>query len=202
MIMRGLNITQNFGYFIELWKSNLNELVRNGLKRDRKRSEETKFEVLIHIISVQSRRRFGMEKRKITVRVSVNVPIENVWKYWTKPEHIQGWNQASEEWHTPTAENDLRENGSFLYRMEAKDGSFGFDFEGVYKKIDPFKVIEYELDDSRKVSITFESEGGETVITETFEAESTQSAKLQEAGWQSILDHFKMYAEETLAEIK
>lgn len=141
-----------------------------------------------------------MEKKNpITVSVSVNVPIENVWKYWTEPEHIQGWNYASEEWHTPTAENDLRENGSFLYRMEAKDGSFGFDFGGVYKKISPFKVIEYELDDFRKVSITFESKEGRILITETFEAESTTSFKMQEAGWQSILDHFKTYAEETHA---
>lgn len=142
-----------------------------------------------------------MEKNKqITVSVSVNVPIENVWKYWTEPEHIVEWNYASEEWHTPAAENDLRENGSFLYRMEAKDGSFGFDFGGVYKKISPLKVIEYELGDLRKVRITFEAEEAKTVITETFEAETSMSFITQEAGWQSILDHFKIYAEETLAE--
>jgi len=139
-----------------------------------------------------------MEKRKqITVSASVNVPVDYVWTYWTEPEHILGWNHASEDWHTQAAENDLRENGRFLYRMEAKDGSYGFDFTGVYKKIIPFKEIDYELDDSREVRITFESKEDKSVITETFEAESTQSVKMQKAGWQSILDHFKIYAEKT-----
>jgi uncharacterized protein YndB with AHSA1/START domain len=143
---------------------------------------------------------FGMEKRKrITVSVCVKVPMEYVWTYWTKPKHILGWNHASEDWHTQAAENDLRENGRFLYRMEAKDGSYGFDFGGVYKKIIPFKEIDYELGDFRKVRITFLSKAGESVVTETFEAESALSVKMQKAGWQSILDHFKIYAEKTYA---
>ena len=141
-----------------------------------------------------------MEKKiQIAVSVSVQAPIENVWTYWTEPEHIKGWNHASIDWHTTTAENELRENGHFSYRMEAKDGSAGFDFSGVYKIIRPFKEIDYELDDLRKVRITFESIEDEVVIKETFEAESSLFTEMQKAGWQSILDQFKIYAEKIQA---
>jgi uncharacterized protein YndB with AHSA1/START domain len=93
-------------------------------------------------------------KTIITVENTINAPVEKVWEYWTKPEHIIKWNDASDDWHTPRAENDLRVGGSFVYRMEAKDGSFGFDFGGIYDAVTPGKYIEYTIDDGRKVKIT------------------------------------------------
>lgn len=135
------------------------------------------------------------DKQKITIKVAVNVPVEKVWRYWTEPEHIKKWNSASMDWHTPIAENDLRVGGKFFSRMEAKDGSFGFDFGGVYDEVELYKVISYTLDDGRKVWINFESRENFTEITETFEAESTNPIEMQQGGWQAILDNFKKYAE-------
>ena len=93
---------------------------------------------------------------------TINAPVEKVWEYWTKPEHITQWNNASEDWHTPRAENDLRTGGSFVSRMEAKDGSFGFDFSGIYEEIKTNELIVYTLDDGRKVKITLLPAGNET----------------------------------------
>ncbi len=135
------------------------------------------------------------DKLEITVKAMVNAPVETVWQCFTEPEHIKQWNNASEDWHTPAAENDLRAGGTFLYRMEAKDGSFGFDFSGIYDEVKLYENIAYSLGDERKVKITFASEEGKTQVTETFEAENTNPAKMQEAGWQSILDNFKRYVE-------
>ena len=135
-------------------------------------------------------------KKIITVENTINAPVEKVWQYWTKPEHITQWNNASEDWHTPRAENDLRAGGSFLSRMEAKDGSFGFDFGGVYDSITINKYIEYTLGDTRKVKITFTPDGNKTKVTESFEAESTNPVEMQKVGWQAILDNFKKYTEE------
>jgi uncharacterized protein YndB with AHSA1/START domain len=137
------------------------------------------------------------DNMEITIKATVNAPVETVWKYWTEPEHIKKWNNASEDWHTTAAENDLRVGGTFLSRMEAKDGSFGFDFSGVYGEIKLYEVIAYTLGDERKVKITFIREENKTEVTETFEAESTHSIEMQEAGWQSILDNFKRYTEGT-----
>lgn len=131
----------------------------------------------------------------ITVKVTVNAPVEKVWQYWITPEHIIQWNNASEDWHTPRAVNDLRPNGKFNYRMEAKDRSFGFDFEGTYTTVKDKKLIEYLLDDSRKVQIRFETNNNTTVVTETFDPEDENSRELQQNGWQSILDNFKKYSE-------
>jgi uncharacterized protein YndB with AHSA1/START domain len=133
--------------------------------------------------------------QKITIKATVDAPIEKVWRYWTEPEHIKLWNNASEDWHTTAAENDLRVGGTFLSRMEAKDGSFGFDFSGVYDEVLLHKTIAYTLGDTRTVKITFTSEDEKTKVVETFEAESENSIEMQEAGWQSILDNFKHYAE-------
>ena len=108
------------------------------------------------------------------------------------------WNNASDDWHTPRAENDLRAGGKFLYRMEAKDGSMGFDFSGEYDEIVEFKLIRYTLADSRKVTIEFSGTGNVTQIVETFEAETENSAELQQYGWQCILDNFKKHAESVL----
>lgn len=134
----------------------------------------------------------------ITVSVDVESPVSKVWKYWTSPEHIMQWNNASNDWHTPRAENDLRAGGKFLYRMEAKDGSMGFDFSGEYDEIVEFKLIRYTLADSRKVTIEFSGTGNVTQIVETFEAETENSAELQQYGWQCILDNFKKHAESVL----
>jgi uncharacterized protein YndB with AHSA1/START domain len=134
-------------------------------------------------------------KPAITVKTTVDAPIEKVWKYWSSPEHITQWNNASDDWHTPRAENDLRTGGKFLARMEAKDGSFGFDFGGVYDEVDENKFIAYTMGDGRKVSVAFLGNGNETEIEETFEAEDQNSIEMQKTGWQAILDNFKKYAE-------
>jgi uncharacterized protein YndB with AHSA1/START domain len=131
----------------------------------------------------------------ITVEVKVNAPLEKVWDYWTNPQHIVNWNYASEDWHAPNASNDLRVGGKFNSRMEAKDGSMGFDFEGEYTKVEQHLEIEYVLADARKVNIRFDSDGKETNVTETFDPENENTLELQRAGWQAILDNFKRYTE-------
>jgi uncharacterized protein YndB with AHSA1/START domain len=132
----------------------------------------------------------------ITISTLVNLPIEIVWKVWIKPVHIKNWNNASSDWFTPFVKNSLKVGGKFNYRMEARDGSFGFDFEGTYKKIETEKLIEYVLADERNVSINFEKEGDSIRVTETFEPEQENSIESQTKGWQSILDNFKSYAED------
>lgn len=136
------------------------------------------------------------EKNSITVQVEVNATPEIVWKFWTSPESIVKWNNASEDWQTTRAENDLRVGGKFLSRMEAKDGSMGFDFEGIYERVIPNEEIEYLLGDGRKVKISFFDYVTKTKIVETFDAESENTIELQKNGWQSILNNFKKYAEE------
>jgi uncharacterized protein YndB with AHSA1/START domain len=135
------------------------------------------------------------QKEVITVESTINAPVEKVWEYWTKPEHITKWNAASDDWHSPRAENDLRTGGSFSCRMEAKDGSFGFDFGGIYDAVTENEYIEYTMGDGRNVKVKFEGNGSSTKVTESFEAESTNSIELQRGGWQSILDNFKKYTE-------
>jgi len=138
------------------------------------------------------------EKTILTVENTVNAPVEKVWEYWTKPEHITKWNNASDDWHSPWAKNDLREGGSFSARMEAKDGSMGFDFAGVYDAVKPNEYIEYTMGDGRKVKIYFTSNGNTTKVVESFEAESTHSLEMQQGGWQAIMDNFKKYTEANL----
>jgi uncharacterized protein YndB with AHSA1/START domain len=133
--------------------------------------------------------------KTITVETTVKAPVEKVWKLWSLPEHITKWSNASDDWHTPTAENDLREGGKFSSRMEAKDGSMGFDFGGVYDKVKTNELIEYTMGDGRKVKISFSSKGTETKVVETFEPESTNPIEMQRGGWQAIMDNFKKYAE-------
>jgi uncharacterized protein YndB with AHSA1/START domain len=132
---------------------------------------------------------------RITVQATVKAPIEKVWSYWTEPKHVTKWNAASEDWHTPYAENDLRVGGSFLSRMEAKDGSFGFDFNGIYDEVKLYEYIAYTMPDGRKVDITFQSQEGITKVVEVFDAEQENSVELQQNGWQAIMDHFKQYVE-------
>ena len=134
-------------------------------------------------------------KTIITVRTSVIAPVETVWKHWTSPDSITQWNNASEDWHTAKASNDLRKDGKFSYRMEARDKSIGFDFEGVYYNVIVNKQIDYTLADGRKVKITFSNNGKTTDVIETFEAEEINSIDLQRNGWQAILDNFKKFTE-------
>ena len=136
-----------------------------------------------------------MTKEKITIECVVNKPINLVWDAWTKPEHIINWNFASPDWHAPAAENDFKVGGKFSYRMEAKDGSMGFDFWGTYNDIKPHQYIEYTMGDDRKAWITFTANGNETKITESFEAETQNPVELQKMGWQAILNNFKQYTE-------
>lgn len=105
------------------------------------------------------------------------------------------WNNADDDWHTPRAEIDLREGGRFLYRMEAKDGSVGFDFNGILTKVIPLETIEYTIEGGRKVTVTFGSQGDATTITETFDAEDENSVEMQKQGWLAILNNFKKYTE-------
>jgi uncharacterized protein YndB with AHSA1/START domain len=135
------------------------------------------------------------KKQTITVNATVNAPVDKVWNMWSEPQHITKWNNASEDWHTPHAENDLRTGGKFSSRMEARDGSMGFDFGGTYDKVEKHKLIEYTMGDGRQVKVTFEETGGKTNVTEAFDAETQNSIELQRTGWQSILDNFKKYVE-------
>ncbi len=131
----------------------------------------------------------------IKVHVSINASLEEVWRRFCTPADVEQWNAASEDWHTTAATNDLQIGGKFNYRMEAKDGSFGFDFWGIYNAVDEFKQLDYTLGDGRKVSIVFEYNGIGTKLTETFEAETENPVDMQQLGWQAILDNFKKYVE-------
>jgi uncharacterized protein YndB with AHSA1/START domain len=132
---------------------------------------------------------------KITIQATVNAPANKVWEMWTNPQHIVQWNNPSPDWHTPRAEHELTAGGKFNFRMEAKDGSFGFDFGGVYDVVTPNKYLEYTIGDGRKVKIDFASTGNTTHITEEFEAETVNPEEMQRSGWQAILDNFKKYTE-------
>lgn len=138
-------------------------------------------------------------KTKITVESTVKAPIYKIWESWNTPAHITKWATASEEWHTPSATNDLRKGGKFLNRMEAKDGSMGFDFIGVYDEVVPNKRIAYTMEDGRKVEILFKEKGKAIHITQTFDAETENPVEMQREGWQAILDNFKKYTEKKFA---
>lgn len=134
---------------------------------------------------------------KVTINATVNAPVAKVWKNWTTPADIMQWNNASPDWHTPRAENDLRKGGSFLSRMEAKDGSFGFDFTGIYDEVITNKHIAYTMPDGRKVKIDFTDNGDSTAIESVFDAETENPVDMQRDGWQAILNNFKQYTENT-----
>jgi uncharacterized protein YndB with AHSA1/START domain len=133
--------------------------------------------------------------KSITVETTVNVPVQKVWDHFSKPEHITKWCQASDDWHAPKAENDLRTGGKFSTTMAAKDGSFSFDFGGVYTNVVEHKIMEYKMSDDRQVKVVFTPQGNQTRIVETFDTESTHSEEQQRTGWQAILDNFKKYSE-------
>ncbi len=131
----------------------------------------------------------------VSIETVINAPVEKVWEMYTAPEHVVNWNNASPEWHSPKAENDLKEGGRFNYRMEAKDGSAGFDFCGSYTLVEKYSAIEYTMDDNRDVKVVFERKDASTIVTVVFAAEKSNSVEMQKSGWQSILDNFKMYVE-------
>ena len=135
------------------------------------------------------------EKTNVKVTATIQAPVEKVWRYWSEPGHITQWTQASDDWHAPYAENDLRAGGKFMTRMEAKDKSFGFDFGGVYDEVVPHKVIRYTMGDGRMVKVAFSGTGNETHVEEEFEAETENPVEMQRTGWQAILNNFKKYVE-------
>jgi uncharacterized protein YndB with AHSA1/START domain len=132
---------------------------------------------------------------KVTIEAVVNASITKVWDCWTKPEHISKWNFASDDWHCPSAENDVRVGGKSSTRMEAKDGSFGFDFTVIYDVVIDFKELSYTMEDGRKATTVFENKGEQTSITTVFDAETENAVELQQQGWQMILNNFKKYTE-------
>ena len=132
---------------------------------------------------------------KITIQTSIESDLDKVWEYWTNPKHIINWNFATDEWCCPNAINDLKPNGKFSWRMEAKDGSMGFDFEGNYEKVIEKELISYSMSDGRKVDINFSLDGKVVLVKESFDAEGTNTDEQQRAGWQAILDNFKKYVE-------
>jgi uncharacterized protein YndB with AHSA1/START domain len=134
---------------------------------------------------------------QIEVKSTINAPLSQVWEFWTLPNHIVNWNFASNDWHCPKAENNLEIGGEFHYLMEAKDGSFNFDFWGTYVIIEVEKQIEILLGDGRKMSVLFEFSDNKTIITEKFDPESVNPLELQKTGWQMILDNFKLYIEKS-----
>lgn len=136
-----------------------------------------------------------MSSTKITIQAQIAAPIEKVWKYWTSPEHITQWNFADPSWQCPWAENDLQPGGVYKARMEAKDGSFGFEFEAVYDEVKFPSTIAYTMADGRKTVTTFVEQPNATLVTTVFDAEDQNPIELQQQGWQAILDNFKQYTE-------
>lgn len=136
-----------------------------------------------------------LEKNTITVEATIDQPVERVWEYWTNPEHITAWCAVSGEWHALFVENDLRTGGHFKTTMAAQDGSRTFDFQGVYTLVEPYRSLEYTIEDGRKVQVTFTRQGNRTKITETFEAEEVNPVDAQRVGWQAMLDNFNAFVE-------
>ena len=136
---------------------------------------------------------------RITIEATVQAPVEDVWRCWTTPEHIRQWNAASAEWHCPGAEHDLRPGGRFSYRMEAKDGSMGFDFAGTFTEVVEHELIVFAMEDERSVRVEFLPRGEAVIVREAFDAESELAAEQQRQGWQAILDRFANYVAEEAA---
>lgn len=136
-----------------------------------------------------------MKMDKIIIQAIILAHIDKVWDYYTRPEHITKWNFASDDWHCPHASNDMRKGGKFLARMEAKDGSFGFDFEAVYDEIVEGNRFTYTMPDGREVNVTFIADEGKTDLTISFDPETENSIEIQRAGWLAILNNFKKYTE-------
>ncbi|GIV43790.1 MAG: activator of HSP90 ATPase [Bacteroidia bacterium] len=136
-----------------------------------------------------------MTQEKISIRTTISADKQKVWNYYTQPEHITKWNFALDTWHCPSASNDLRVGGKYIARMEAKDGSFGFDFEGTYNEVIPGETFTFIMPDNRVVNVTFKELKSQTEVTVTFDAENQNPVEMQRQGWQAILDNFKKYTE-------
>ncbi|MEO3428726.1 SRPBCC family protein [Pelagibius sp. CAU 1746] len=136
-----------------------------------------------------------MTNNQITIDTIIDAPVERVWQAYSTPADITQWNFASDDWCCPSAEADLKVGGAYKARMEAKDGSFGFDFEAVYDEVDPHKALTLAMSDGRKARTTFESSGGQTKVTTTFDAEDQNPIDIQRDGWQAILNNFKRHVE-------
>jgi uncharacterized protein YndB with AHSA1/START domain len=136
-----------------------------------------------------------MTKQQITIDATIAAPVERVWDAFTTPADITQWNFASDDWCCPNADADLRVGGNYRARMEAKDGSFGFDFEAVYEEVEPCKAITLAMGDGRKARTTFETVGTGTKVTTVFDAETQNPIDMQRDGWQAILNNFKSYVE-------
>lgn len=132
--------------------------------------------------------------KPITVKTRIAASPDKVWEYWTNPDHITNWNFATPEWQCPSAINELKPGGTFSWRMEAKDGSMGFDYQGTYDTITVPSLIEKKLDDGRRVTIKITGQGDDSELSETFEPDANHP-DLQRQGWQAILDNFKQYVE-------
>lgn len=130
---------------------------------------------------------------KITIETRIQADLDTLWRAWNNPDDIKQWNAASDDWHTTHSTVDLREGGHFLSRMEARDASAGFDFEGVYTRIEPLTLIRYRMGDGREVETTFTATDGAVQIRTVFDADASHSADMQRAGWQAILDNFARY---------
>ncbi|SDR03018.1 Uncharacterized conserved protein YndB, AHSA1/START domain [Chryseobacterium soldanellicola] len=132
----------------------------------------------------------------ITIDITILAPVQKVWDYFNDPEHITKWTFADESWHCPSSENDLKVGGKFKTRMEAKDGSFGFDFEGIYDEVSPNERIKYHMEDGRKVEVIFDKiDENTTKITEIFDPEKQNPVEMQRNGWYAILNNFHKYVE-------
>ena len=131
----------------------------------------------------------------ITIESLINAPVSKVWTYWNEPEHITRWYFASDDWHAPEAENNLKVGGKLKINMAAKDGSFSFDFEGTHTYIVFEKKIDFTIADGRRVAVSFNQEEDQTRVIESFEMETQNSEELQRSGWQAILNNFKKYVE-------
>ena len=136
-----------------------------------------------------------MEKTKILVHATISAQKNKVWDYYTHPEHITKWNFATDDWQCPHASNEMHVGGKYSARMEAKDGSFGFDFEAIYDEVVPGERFSYTMPDGRHVKVTFNQVGDKTEVKVSFDAESENSLEMQRGGWQAILDNFKKYTE-------
>ena len=132
---------------------------------------------------------------KISVSATINADVKKVWDYYTNPEHITQWNYADPSWQCPSASNDMHVGGKYSARMEAKDGSFGFEFEATYNEIAEGKSFTYTMPDNREVNVVFNEDGDKTVVNVTFDAENQNPVEMQKNGWQAILDNFKKYTE-------
>jgi uncharacterized protein YndB with AHSA1/START domain len=175
------------------WFRKDGSIMRSGsFDRGRQTGEWTTYDAGGKVVKVTKKKSMPV----IRIEVTVSLSVQQVWEFWSKPEHITKWNYAGDDWHCPTAVNDLKPGGRFSSRMEAKDESFGFDFGGTYQEVEVLKRITSVLDDKRTVHVNFSEVNGETRIVQTFEAEGENTLELQQMGWQMILNNFRKYAGE------